>query len=156
MGLVISGLQRAKVLAAFQVRGGMCSHPHRHQVRSGCSLSPFYGGQQRASHFPASQSRHGTAGILPGPQDSVQSRCQMLGNPSQRVCAHVCCQVLKPEEARASGRATPSSLLCPHFPQVGGCVGDPGFRTQQQTGGQQGLACSVAPSFTPPPESGCV
>lgn len=65
-------------------------------------------------------------------------------------------QVLKPEEARASGRATPSSLLCPHFPQVGGCVGDPGFRTQQQTGGQQGLACSVAPSFTPPLESGCV
>lgn len=57
-------------------------------------------GHQRASHFPVLQPRHGTAGILPAPQDSVHSRCQMLGNPSRSVCAHVCCQVLKPEEVR--------------------------------------------------------
>lgn len=43
MGLVISGLQRARVLAALQVFPDSWKHvftPHRHQVGSGCSLPP--------------------------------------------------------------------------------------------------------------------
>lgn len=53
---------------------------------------PFYGGQQRSTESKPLPSLPAKAWhILPGPQDSVQSRCQMLGNPSQRVCAHVCC-----------------------------------------------------------------
>lgn len=159
--MVISGLQRAWVLAALQVFPDSWKHvftPHRHQVGSGCSLSPILWrpaevNREQATSQPPSPLAHSprTSGLC-----AVSLPDAWKPQPA-RGCVHMCAvQVLKPEEARTSGRATPSSLLCPHFPQVGGCVGDPGFRTQQQTGGQQGLACSVAPSFTPPLESTCV
>lgn len=126
MGLVISGLQRARVLAALQVRGGMCSHPHRHQVRSGCSLSPFYGGQQRAREgkplpsLPAKAWHNWDSPRTPG-LCSLAARC--WATPA-RGCVHMC--AVRCSSQRKPGLLGGQPLLCPHFPQVGGCVGDPG------------------------------
>lgn len=157
MGLVISGLQRARVLAALQVRGGMWSHPHRHQVRSGCSLSPFYGGQQRAREGNPLPSLP-TKAWLSWDSPRTPGLCAVsLPDAGQPQPEGVCTCVLSGAQARGSQgfwEGNPQFTPVSSLPTSGRYVGDSGFRTQQQTGGQQGLACSMAPSFTPPSDSG--
>lgn len=59
-------------VAPFTGKGGRpeFTEPHSHQVRPGRSLSPFYGGQQRSSHFSDSQPRK-TWWIWDSPRASV-------------------------------------------------------------------------------------
>ena len=103
--------------APFTAREEVLTEPHRHQVRPGCALSPFYGGQQRAREGkPLPKGEMVELGISQG-LSLCATCCQLLGKPRQRLF-----QVLKPEEARASGQVSPSSLWWSHVPQVGGPV----------------------------------
>lgn len=97
IGLVLPGLQGARMLVALQGRAapftgkrGLCSlRLNSHQVRPGCSLSPFYGGQQRSREdkpLPRLPTKEGMVELgFSWGLSLCTTCCQLLGKPSQRL-----------------------------------------------------------------------